>query len=214
MFVKCKTYHSWFKTKNMCVKWVLLIGDLSPLCLQNVICVIKCTRPSPSVFAYCNQSITGRWEGLGMRLTHTHTHITYLAYSVPWWWTQARNQPAREQNTLLAPSLVVCVMCVMCVCVMCVCVCVCVRVRAHMCVRVRVRVCVRACVHACVCACVNVTYLVGIIRATNKLEKQCHGVWSGMRNLSFLCTWDKTRSQHGGKTPRYQWRISTVQCGW
>ena len=34
----------------------------------DVIHVIKWTRPSPSVFVYCKQSKTGRWEGLGTRL--------------------------------------------------------------------------------------------------------------------------------------------------
>ena len=30
--------------------------------------VVRFTRPSPSVFAYCKQSKTGAGEGLGMRL--------------------------------------------------------------------------------------------------------------------------------------------------
>ena len=34
---------------------------------QNVVHVIKWTRPPPSVFAYCRRSKTGLWEGLGMR---------------------------------------------------------------------------------------------------------------------------------------------------
>ena len=36
----------------------------------QVIHVIKWTRHSPSVFPYCKRSITGWWEGLGMRLQH------------------------------------------------------------------------------------------------------------------------------------------------
>ena len=37
---------------------------------QNVIHVIKWARPSPSAFAYCKQSKTGWWEGLGTRLEY------------------------------------------------------------------------------------------------------------------------------------------------
>ena len=32
--------------------------------------MIKCTRPSTSIFAYCKRSKTGQWKGLGMRLQH------------------------------------------------------------------------------------------------------------------------------------------------
>ena len=56
----------------------------SPLCLPKyVIHVIKWTRPSPSIFAYCKQSKTEQWEGLGTRLMighmaagcdYSHTH--------------------------------------------------------------------------------------------------------------------------------------------
>ena len=47
------------------------LGTPPPLCYlsrQNIIQVIKWTRPSPSIFAHCKQSKTGRWEGLGKRL--------------------------------------------------------------------------------------------------------------------------------------------------
>ena len=51
---------------------VLSMGDPSPpLSTQvdtDVIHVIKWTRPSPSIFAYCKWSKTGQWEGLRMRL--------------------------------------------------------------------------------------------------------------------------------------------------
>ena len=40
-----------------------------PLSETDVTHVIKWTRPSPSVFAYCKLLKTGWWEGLGMRLT-------------------------------------------------------------------------------------------------------------------------------------------------
>ena len=36
----------------------------------DIIHVIK--WPSPSVIAYCKQSKTGRWKGLGMRLVYMH----------------------------------------------------------------------------------------------------------------------------------------------
>ena len=45
--------------------------DGGPLYTQedtDIIHLIKWTKPSPSVFAYCKWSKTGRWEGLGMRL--------------------------------------------------------------------------------------------------------------------------------------------------
>ena len=42
---------------------------------QNVIHVIKWTRPSPSVFTYCKRSKTGRWgRGQHSHRTHGHTH--------------------------------------------------------------------------------------------------------------------------------------------
>ena len=75
-FVKRKTYRSCFKTKNTCAKCVQ--GPLSPsvyLGRQNIIHVIKWTRPSPSIFAYCKRLKTGRWEGLGTRLPLYHIHI-------------------------------------------------------------------------------------------------------------------------------------------
>ena len=34
--------------------------------------VVRFTRPSPSVFAYCKQSKTGAGEGLGTYITSTH----------------------------------------------------------------------------------------------------------------------------------------------
>ena len=33
----------------------------------------KCSRTSHSIFAYCKQSKTGRWEGLGTKLQDTYT---------------------------------------------------------------------------------------------------------------------------------------------
>ena len=36
----------------------------TPLSRQNIIHMIKWTRPSPSVFIYCKWSKTGQWEGL------------------------------------------------------------------------------------------------------------------------------------------------------
>ena len=45
----------------------------------DVIHVIKWTRPSPSVFAYCKRSKTGRWEGLGTRLG-----VSYLPVPALW----------------------------------------------------------------------------------------------------------------------------------
>ena len=35
MFAKRRTYHSWFKMKNMCAKCIPLIGTPSPLCLPH-----------------------------------------------------------------------------------------------------------------------------------------------------------------------------------
>ena len=61
------------------LKLVLSIGDPSrPLSTKvdtDVIHMIRWTRPSPSVFAYCKRSKTGWWEGLGMRLD-----ICYFSY--------------------------------------------------------------------------------------------------------------------------------------
>ena len=68
-----KTYRSCLKTKNACTKSVPRMGDPFPLSVylgrQNVIHVIKWTRPSPSsLHTVCKPSKTGQWEGLGMRL--------------------------------------------------------------------------------------------------------------------------------------------------
>ena len=43
-----------------------------------------CTRPSPSIFAYCRQSKTGRWEGLGTRLAHLHHYgsVTHAPFYI------------------------------------------------------------------------------------------------------------------------------------
>ena len=46
---------------------LLLIRD-PPQVDTVVIHMIKWTRPSPSVIAYCKRSKTGQWEGLGTRL--------------------------------------------------------------------------------------------------------------------------------------------------
>ena len=40
--------------------------------------MINVPRPSPSVFAYCKQSKTGRWEGLGTRLQDTYFKLQSL----------------------------------------------------------------------------------------------------------------------------------------
>ena len=42
--------------------------SLPPSVDTDVIHVINDTRPSPSIFAYCKRSKTGRWEGLGTKL--------------------------------------------------------------------------------------------------------------------------------------------------
>ena len=56
------------------------LGDASPpsvyLGRHNVVRVIKWTRPSPSIFACCKRSKTGRWEGLGVRLDDKHSSQT------------------------------------------------------------------------------------------------------------------------------------------
>ena len=54
IFAKWKMHWSWFKTMNACAKYILSIGDPSPLQLStlvdtDVIHVIKWIRPSPSV---------------------------------------------------------------------------------------------------------------------------------------------------------------------
>ena len=60
------------ETTRKGLKLFLSIGEsLPPLSTYvdtDIINVIKWTRPSPSVFAYCKRSKTGRWEGLGTRL--------------------------------------------------------------------------------------------------------------------------------------------------
>ena len=64
--------------KNACVKCILSIGAPFPLCQKvdtDIIQVMKATRPPPSVFAHCNQSKSGWWEGLGMRLMHSSLFI-------------------------------------------------------------------------------------------------------------------------------------------
>ena len=69
MFAKQKMCRSCFKTIKACAK-----SDQGPLPSsvyldrQNVIHMIKWTRPSPSILACCKQPKTGRWEGLGTRL--------------------------------------------------------------------------------------------------------------------------------------------------
>ena len=49
-------------------------GDPTPSIYDDIIHVINDTRPSPSVFAYCKQSKTGRWAGLGTRLHVSKKH--------------------------------------------------------------------------------------------------------------------------------------------
>ena len=59
------------ETTRKGLRLVLSTGPLPPsvyLGDTDVIHVIKWTRPSPSIFAYCKRSETGRWEGLGTRL--------------------------------------------------------------------------------------------------------------------------------------------------
>ena len=52
-------------------------GSLPPSVYLGRQNVIKWTRPSPSIFAYCKQSKTGRWEGLGTRLLHADVSPPY-----------------------------------------------------------------------------------------------------------------------------------------
>ena len=65
----------WHKTTETCKHCQLL-------CIRIYTYFGKWTRPSPSVFAYCKQSKTGRWKGLGMRLylLHLvlHIHVSVL----------------------------------------------------------------------------------------------------------------------------------------
>ena len=79
-FTKWKAYRSWLKTKNASGKCVLSISDPSPPLSTkvdtDVIHMINDTRPSPSIFAYCKQSKTGQWEGLGTRLFTVYTCAT------------------------------------------------------------------------------------------------------------------------------------------
>ena len=64
---KQKTYRSWFKMKNVCAKYVLLIRDPSPPVYpgrQNIIHVIKCTRPSPFIlYTASDQKLDGGRHG-------------------------------------------------------------------------------------------------------------------------------------------------------
>ena len=65
------------QTKNMCAN--MFFWSESPRVDTDVIHVIKWSRPSPSVFAYCKRSKTGRWEGLGTRLG-----VSYLPVPALW----------------------------------------------------------------------------------------------------------------------------------
>ena len=63
-------------------------GPLPPPSLStqidtDVIHVNKWMRPSLSIFAYCNLSKTGRWEGLGTRLPIVQNNITAFHHSNP-----------------------------------------------------------------------------------------------------------------------------------
>ena len=44
----------------------------------DVIHVINAPRPSPSISAYCKQSKTGCWEGLGTRLVLVYCIIAFV----------------------------------------------------------------------------------------------------------------------------------------
>ena len=46
--------------------------------------MIKWTRPSPSIFAYCMQSKTGWWEGLGMSLIQGHAPWKIVMHISMW----------------------------------------------------------------------------------------------------------------------------------
>ena len=54
-------------------------GTDPPFC-HDVIHVINAPRPSPSVFAYCKWSKTGRWEDLRTRLIDTYLLTLYIVY--------------------------------------------------------------------------------------------------------------------------------------
>ena len=58
------------------------MGDPSPpLCTKvdtDVLHMIKYTRPSPSVFAYCKRSKIGQWKGLRMKLLGTHAVCVWI----------------------------------------------------------------------------------------------------------------------------------------
>ena len=47
--------------------------------------VVRFTRPSGSVFAYCKRSKTGAREGLGMRLSNTTIHINKGSLQTGMW---------------------------------------------------------------------------------------------------------------------------------
>ena len=88
-FVTVQNSHTWrtdtLQKKASGLKPVLSLRD-SPLCLPKTLDVsraIKWTRPSPSVFAYCKQSKTGWWEGLGMRLRTYQLQFTPLFIPLP-----------------------------------------------------------------------------------------------------------------------------------
>ena len=68
------------KSSSSFFRW----GTPPPLYLlgrQNIIHVMKWTRPSPSIFTYCKRSKTGRWEGLETRLKGHHNSHMCIPYS-------------------------------------------------------------------------------------------------------------------------------------
>ena len=56
---------------------------LSTMVDTDVIHMIKWTRPSPSIFAHCKRSKTGRWEVLGTRLVKPIVNIFKM---ITFWW--------------------------------------------------------------------------------------------------------------------------------
>ena len=83
MFAKQKTYRSWFKTKNGCVKSILSIRDpSSPTSVylsRHNIHVIKWTRPSPPLYLHTasDQKLDGgKAREQGCCDTTTSTSVT------------------------------------------------------------------------------------------------------------------------------------------
>ena len=69
-------------------------GPLLYLVDTDIIYMIKWTRPSPSVFAYCKQSKTGWWEDLGTRLDrNTITSTSRHASMIRAYWSRLTINP-------------------------------------------------------------------------------------------------------------------------